>query len=583
MAILAAGKLAGPDYFILVGYFVLMLGIGAYFYRYMKGMKDYFSGNNKIPWWLSGVSFYMSCFSAFGFIAYSELAFKYGLVGVTIWWFAVPALVLSIILLAKKWRRMRIDSPVEYLENRYSPFIRQIFAWEGLPVRMIDDALKLVAIGMFLSKAFDVDLVKAMLFSGLIMLAYTMMGGLWAVVVTDFVQFIVMAVAVIILVPLSLNEAGGLATFFNAAPEGFFKMTHAEYDWFYIVVLILLMFLTYGSVNWGLIQRYYCVPKEKDVYKLGILVVALQVVGPPLILLPAMAAKHFMPEADAANIYPLLCLRLLPVGMIGLIIAAMFSATMSMLSSDYNAAASVLTNDIYKRVIHPKASQKELVLVGRITTCLVGFAAIGIAFFMLKSNSNDGGDNLFRNMMKLFSVATAPVAVPMLFGILSKKINNKAAIVGFFFGIITGLLILFLCPDKVDILGKTIKSENIILLATTVITTVTMLIVTHLLPSGKEELERVTHFLARLDAPIGQLPEDNQPDAPGVKVFSPFVIVGVSIIFIALLMAATLPYIKGQPVAFKVNLVLVTGLFLLGGAMIYFSRKGKKDKENFHQ
>ena len=576
MAILAAGKLAGPDYFILVGYFVLMLGIGGYFYRYMKGMKDYFSGNNKIPWWLSGVSFYMSGFSAFGFIAYSELAFKYGLVGVNIWWFGIPALILSIVLLAKKWRRMRIDSPVEYLENRYSPFIRQVFAWQGLPVRMIDDALKLVAIGMFVSKAFNVDLVQAMLFSGLIMLAYTMMGGLWAVVVTDFVQFVVMAVAVIVLVPISISKAGGLGVFFNAAPEGFFKMTHPEYDWFYILSLILLMFLTYSSVNWGLIQRYYCVPKERDVYKLGILVVVLDVIGPPLILLPAMAAKHFMPDADAANIYPLLCLALLPVGMIGLIIAAMFSATMSMLSSDYNAAASVLTNDIYKRVIRPKAPQRELVFVGRSMTCLVGFIAIGIAFFMLKSNSNGGGDSLFRNMMKLFSVATAPVAMPMLFGILSKRINNKAAIVGFLCGIITGLLILFLCPDKVEILGKTIKCENIILWATTIVTTAAMLIVTYLLPSGKEELERVERFLVRLDTPIGQMAEDNAVDEPGTKVFSPFVIVGISIIFIALLMAATLPYIKGQAVAFNVNLVLVIGLFILGGAMVYYSRKGKK-------
>ncbi|HPS54740.1 MAG TPA: hypothetical protein PLP05_04000 [Sedimentisphaerales bacterium] len=576
MGILAAGKLAGPDYFILVGYFVLMLGIGAYFYRYMKGMKDYFSGNNKIPWWLSGVSFYMSGFSAFAFIAYSELAFKYGLVALNIWWFGIPALVLSIVLLAQKWRRMRIDSPVEYLENRYSPLIRQVFAWQGLPVRMIDDALKLVAMGMFLSKAFNINLVQAMLFSGLVMLAYTMMGGLWAVVVTDFIQFVVMAAAIIVLVPLSVREAGGLATFFNAAPEGFFNMTHPKYDWFYIVSLILLMFLTYSSVNWGLIQRYYCVPKESDVYKLGILVVALEVVGPPLILLPAMAARHFMPDADAANIYSLLCLRLLPVGMIGLVIAAMFSATMSMLSGDYNAAASVLTNDIYKRVIHSKASQRELVFVGRVMTSVVGFVAIGIAFYMIKSGSNSGGDNLFRNMMKLFSVATAPVAVPMLFGILSKRINNKAAIAGFSCGIVTGLLILFLVSDEVDILGKMIKCENIILWATTAVTTAAMLIVSYLFPSGKEEIERVEHFLVRLGTPIGQLAEDNKADVPGTKVFSPFVIVGVSIIFIAILMAVILPYIKEQQVAFNVNLVLVIGLLILGGAMIYYN-KGRKD------
>jgi len=154
MVILAASRLTGPDYFILTGYFVLMLGIGAYFYKYMKGMRDYFTGGNRIPWWLSGVSFYMSCFSAFGFIAYSELAYKYGLVSITIWWFGIPAFILSVLLFGRRWRRMRITSPVEYLENRYSTMTRQLFAWEGLPVRIIDDALKIVAIGIFVSRAF---------------------------------------------------------------------------------------------------------------------------------------------------------------------------------------------------------------------------------------------------------------------------------------------------------------------------------------------------------------------------------------------------------------------------------------------
>ena len=74
--ILAANQLQQPDYIILAGYFALMLGIGIYFYRYMKGMKDFFSGGNSIPWWLSGVSFYMSAFSVFVFVGYSTIAYK---------------------------------------------------------------------------------------------------------------------------------------------------------------------------------------------------------------------------------------------------------------------------------------------------------------------------------------------------------------------------------------------------------------------------------------------------------------------------------------------------------------------------
>ncbi|MHC4124604.1 MAG: sodium:solute symporter family transporter, partial [Planctomycetota bacterium] len=140
MTILAIGRLEGPDYFILAGYFILMLGIGAYFYRYMWGMKDYFSGGNRIPWWLSGVSFYMSCFSAYAFITYSAMAYKYGLPAVVLFSLKSIAVIVSVVFFAKRWRRARIDSPVEYLESRYSPAVRQLFAWQGIPVRVIDDA-----------------------------------------------------------------------------------------------------------------------------------------------------------------------------------------------------------------------------------------------------------------------------------------------------------------------------------------------------------------------------------------------------------------------------------------------------------
>ncbi len=102
MTLLAQSQIAGPDLFMLVGYFVLMLGIGAYFYRHMRGMKDFFSGGNTIPWWLSGASFFMSSFSVFAFVSYSALAYKYGWVAVTIYWVTVPATIFSVVLFAKK-------------------------------------------------------------------------------------------------------------------------------------------------------------------------------------------------------------------------------------------------------------------------------------------------------------------------------------------------------------------------------------------------------------------------------------------------------------------------------------------------
>ena len=104
--------LQGPDYFILSGYFVLMLAIGVYFWRYMKGMRDYFSGRNQIPWWLSGVSFYMSSFSAFSFVAYSEVAYLHGFVILALSWMVIPSVLLGSFVFSSRWRRARIESPI---------------------------------------------------------------------------------------------------------------------------------------------------------------------------------------------------------------------------------------------------------------------------------------------------------------------------------------------------------------------------------------------------------------------------------------------------------------------------------------
>ncbi|MBN1911717.1 MAG: hypothetical protein JW818_18395 [Pirellulales bacterium] len=592
MTLLATAQLAGPDYFVLVGYFVLMLGIGVYFYRFMRGMKDYFSGGNNIPWWLSGVSFYMSSFSATAFVFYPALCYKYGWVGVTALWVAVPATLFSVLFFAKKWRRARIDSPVEYTETRYGPALRQLFAWQGVPVKIVDDGMKLVAIATFISVVLEVQLERSMVASGLIILAYTFMGGLWAVAVTDFVQFVVLSVAVVIVLPLSIlraMEAAGATTLSQLAeamPDGFFNLTSPEYDWIYISLLILLYCLAWSSINWPLIQRYYCVPREKDALKVGWLVVALYIVGPPLMFLPAMAATQFLPGlAEAKNVYPALCAVLLPAGVLGLVVAAMFSATMSMLSSDYNVCAGVLTNDVYRRLIRKNASQRELVAVGRTMTVVIGLIALGVGWLMVDM----GGEDLFRTMVTLFGIATAPVAVPMLLGLISKRMTNLSALLGFAFGLSVGVGLYayfyhWLPEEEVSLIAGMVwhpkaeelvigalrlKMELVLFACNALVTLVVMVLVRALVPASWEEHQRVAEFHKRLETPIGQLDEDRQAQVAG---FSPFPVVGISIAAIGLMLLAIVFWVEGALAQW-----LTAGfggvLLVLGSAMARWSQR----------
>jgi SSS family transporter len=564
------GALATADYIILVGYFVLMLFIGFYFYRYMRGIKDYFSGGNSIPWWLSGVSFYMTSFSAFAFIAYSDLAFKYGWVGVTALWVTVPASVFGVTLFAKKWRRARIDSPVEYLETRYSQTLRQLFVWQGVPVKLVDDAFKLIAIAKFIQVCLGADPQKAMLASGLIILAYTFAGGLWAVTVTDFIQFVVLAVAVLVLAPLAIDRAGGWNAFIANSPEGFFHWTNDEYNWIYIVLLSSLYCVSWSSMNWALVQRYYCVKDEREAVKTGWFVTLLNVIGPPLMFLPAMAARQFLgtPETVAGDaVYPQLCVLLLPAGMLGLIVAAMFAATMSTLSGDYNISAGVLTNDVYRRLVRPHASQKELVFVGRLMTVVVGGGALALAMMMAAGT----GEDLFVKMVTLFGVVTGPAGIPMIFGLLTKRISNLGALAGWAVGIAAGLAMLSWGPEKMDLQFVVLKSEISIFLVASLATLLVMTVVSLVAPPSAADRERIDAFRNRLSKPIGSLPEDIHDSATTSKIFSPFKIVGICVLAIGLMLLAILPWVTGQ-LAIELTIGFGLALVIIGGLLAWRSR-----------
>ncbi|MGB9624030.1 MAG: sodium:solute symporter family transporter [Phycisphaerae bacterium] len=584
MTILAQTHLRGPDYFILVSYFALMLGIGAYFYRYMKGMKDYFTGGNRIPWWLSGVSYYMASFSAFAFVNYSAIAYRYGGVALSMYWVTVPAALFSVLFFATRWRRARVVSPVEYLEARYNSAVRQLFAWQGVPVKIIDDALKIVAIGTLLSLGLGLESPKqGMFWSSVIMLAYTFMGGLWAAAVTDFVQFVVLLAAVIIILPLSISHAGGLHAFVHNSPEGFFRLTGGEFTWLYLGSLIFLYTLSW-SINWGLVQKFYCVPKERDAIKVGWLVVALNLITTPVMFLPAMAARHFLPPlADSTWVYPKMCLAILPVGMMGLMLAAMFSATMSMLSSDYNVCASVLTNDIYNRLLRPKAGHRELVFVGRLTTLLVGALSIGVAFLL--SSGKDAA--MFKNMVTLFSAAVPPVAIPMLWGLVSSRLSSRGALLGFVLGLCAGIGLLvgmagipegesrrlagfLLEKGRLGIGAVVLERENAIFWLSAAVTLLSVLAGNVLFPQAAADLERAEKFLARIRVPIGQLEQDQVAGTePGRLAISPFRVTGICVSLIGVLILGILPWAR-EPIA--IGLDAAIGLFLAVAGVLMFRR-----------
>jgi SSS family solute:Na+ symporter len=515
------------DHIVIVGYFLLLTAIGVYFWRRMRHARDFFVGNNDIPWWLSGVSFYMTGFSAFTFIAYSEMAYRHGVVAVTLAWSAAVAMAVGTAALAARWRRARIITPVEFLEARYSKHIRQVLAWAGLPLRIIDDGLKIYATGVFVSVGMGYDLKVSIVGSGIVMLLYTFMGGLWAVIVTDYVQFIVLTIGVTTLFPLVLGRLGEVGALGQGAQPGFLSPVNEPFSVLYVAAFYLLVLLSYNG-NWAFAQKFYCVRDERAARKAGALAVVLKVVGPPLFILPALAARTLMPELmeppnSPQYTYAALAVAYLPAGMMGLMIAAMFSATMSTLSGDYNAMASVLTGDVYHRILNPRAGERQLMFVGRLTTALVGGLTILIGIALIETARK----GLFEVMVAVFGLFVGPMLIPMLAGLVNRRVTWRGAAAGIAAGFVSGIS-LFLFKNLVlaeqpglDPAWLRYDFEAIMILTNISVTIAAMMIVTVRERATVTDREQIAAFFERLDTPV----RSDQTHGTASPAASPFSII----------------------------------------------------------
>ncbi|MCX6623164.1 MAG: Na+:solute symporter [Acidobacteria bacterium] len=427
--------LTAPDYVVILGYFLVVLSLGLYFNKRQAASKDYFAGGHQVPWWLAGISHYMSSFSAFTFIAYSQIAYTFGWVAITLFWASAPACAMGGLLFAKRWRRARVITPVEFLEKRFTAPLRQLFAWAGIPVKIFDDALKIFATALILATGMGTSVKTTIIVCGAVTVTYTILGGLWALVVTDYVQFLMKIAAMVLLLPLAMYYAGGPVEAFRGLPPGFLHLTGGPYGWTYVLSFILLITISYNG-TWALAQKYYSVPDERSASKAAYLSAALNFVGTPLMLLPAIIGRKLLPDLIAqhrtADTYILLVLQLLPVGMVGIIVAAMFSATMAAISADLNAIASVLTRDFYLRVLRPESSEKTLVRVGRLFTALLGVIVIALSIVIAVSHQ----ESLFHTMVTVFGLLLAPTLLPVLGGLTLRWLTWRGALSGFVLGLL---------------------------------------------------------------------------------------------------------------------------------------------------
>src|SRR4051812_39071278 len=256
------------DYVVIAIFFLLVAVIGWISVRRIKGSSDYFVAGGKIPWWLGGISHHVSGHSGVVFVAYAAVAYQYGFT-LYVWWAGsiIIACFVGAFWFAPKWARLRvvqnIESPTEYLALRYGIATQQLMAWSGILLKLFDVGAKWASIGVLLHGFTGLPISTGIWISGGVSLFYITVGGLWADLYTDLLQFAVQVVAGLILFVVVAQHLGGLTsvwTIWERLPPDHSRWLNGPYTPLFLIGYIAAAGLSYNGGTWNLAARYIGAP-----------------------------------------------------------------------------------------------------------------------------------------------------------------------------------------------------------------------------------------------------------------------------------------------------------------------------------
>ena len=429
------------DYVVIAAYMALMVGIGVYAARFNKNASDYFRGANRIPWLVAGLSSFMSGFSAWTFTGAAGLAYQHGLIAILLYLGNALTFLLGYWVFAVRWRRARISTVMEYLVERFDERTRQAFSWTTVLFQLFTGASMLYGLGLFVASTCDLPLVWTIFGSGAVILAYCVIGGLWAVVITDFLQAVILMPFTVVMVAVSLARVGGLGGLMRGLPPELTSI-HLTPGMGWLYVACWTFMVSFGYNTSAMAQRYFSVADERAAKKVAFLCFALFVLGAFIWFIPPLAMRVLYPDLRAvwpglANpheaSYAVASLTLLPNGLVGIMLAAMFSATMSSLSGLFNVHAAVVSKDIYQRLVAPQASERQLLVMGWAATFGVGATMTGLAMSMAAK-----GQSIFAVMLTFNTIISLAYGPPALLGLVVKKTPSWSGLLSFAVGLILG-------------------------------------------------------------------------------------------------------------------------------------------------
>jgi len=412
------------DTAVIVIFSVFVLGVGMLFSRKGNTIKTFFAGGESVPWFIGGLSLFMSFFSAGTFVAWGSIAYKYGWVAITIQWTMCIGALVTGFWIAPRWKKTGALTAAEFIRYRLGTKVQKVYIFIFTLVNLFIKGSVLYPVSKLVSTSLHLPLVQTTIGLGFLMISYTAAGGLWAVMVTDILQFVVLTASVFILLPISFDKIGGFENFTHSVPDDFFQLLNGEYTIGFIVAFALYH-ISYIAGNWTFVQRYTSVSSPTSARKVAFLFAALYLVSPIVWMLPPMIYKGLNPSLqglEVENAYLYMCQLVLPAGLLGLMLTGMYFSTSASANTALNVVSAVFTNDVYKGIFNPEANEHQLMRVARISSWFFGIIMIVIALFIPYA----GG--IVEVILSIGAVTGGPLLVPSIWALFSKKLSGKTTL-----------------------------------------------------------------------------------------------------------------------------------------------------------
>ncbi|WDE97398.1 hypothetical protein PQO03_05470 [Lentisphaera profundi] len=414
------------DYIVIGFYFAFIMSLGYVFKRFNGSSADYFAGGSRMSWWLVGLSAFVANFSCWTFTGAAGLAYEYGFIVFVIYICDVVGYILGYSFFAKRYRQMRLVTAMDAVRARFGKASEQIFTWIQVPIQVITAGVWLVGLSIILSSVFNLPQAPVVIATGIVVLVMSLFGGSWAVNASDFIQGLLLVSISVAAGVLCLTEIGSISAFIDQIPKQNMEVIHPtghKYDWIWILAMIGVAIINRNNIVQA--AKYIAVKDGKDAKKAAAIPLFLYILLPVFWFIPPLCANTIAPGFidQFSNVnnpsevaYIATCLKVLPQGMIGLLVAGLFAATMSSMDTGLNRNAGFLTKNFYAKIIRPEANDKELLRVGQIFTALMGITVIIVAMIFI----NMGKISLFDVVLTIAAMLSIPVFVPLFLGILFK-------------------------------------------------------------------------------------------------------------------------------------------------------------------